>query len=70
MNVTQRGELSAEDQRRLLEAKAEDGDASEVRGRYRAVVVEMLEKSSYREVGRLTGLSTNTLQRWRREARS
>lgn len=66
--MTQRGELSAEDQRRLLEAKAEDDATSNVRGRYREVVVEMLEKSSYREVGRLTGLSTNTLQRWRRES--
>lgn len=36
--------------------------------RYRAVVVEMIGKSSFREVANLTGLSTNTLQRWKREA--
>ncbi len=34
----------------------------------RVIAVEMIGKSSYREVARLTGLSTNTLQRWKREA--
>lgn len=68
MTVTQRGMLTPEDRERLLTAKAADEDADEVRRGYMAVAVEMVEKSSFREVAGLTGLSTNTLQRWKREA--
>lgn len=64
--MTQRATLSAEDEVRLLEAKAEEDAA---RARYRAVCVEMMDKSSVRVVADLTGLSTNTLQRWKAEAR-
>ena len=67
MTVTQRGELSAEDLDRLLQAKAADQEAEAVRTRYRSVCVEMMGKSSVRNVAHLTGLSTNTLQRWKRE---
>ena len=68
MTMTQRGELSAEDLDRLLHAKAADQEADAARLRYRSVCVEMVSKSSLRNVAHLTGLSTNTLQRWKREA--
>jgi DNA invertase Pin-like site-specific DNA recombinase len=68
MTVTQRAALSAADQSRLAEARRDYDDAMRTIDTYRAVAVEMVEKSSYREVARLTGLSTNTLQRWKREA--
>lgn len=67
MDVTQRGQLPASDVVRLLAIQA---DVTEARERLQEVAVEMVEKSSYREVARLTGLSTNTLQRWVREAKS
>lgn len=66
MQVTQRQELSAQDQVRLLAVQA---DVAEARERLQEVAVEMVQKSSYREVSRLTGLSTNTLQRWVREVK-
>lgn len=65
MDVTQRGQLDAKDVRRLLAAQLAAQDAEQER---RRVVVEMVGKSSFREVERLTGISTNTLQRWKREA--
>lgn len=68
VNMTQKGRLDPEDERRLLAAKRTDEDAQATRDWYRRIVVEMVGKSSYREVERLTGLSTNTLQRWKREA--
>lgn len=43
-------------------------DAGEARYR-RAVVRALTEGASYAEVSKATGLSTNTLQRWKREAR-
>ena len=67
MTVTQRGELSADDLDRLLQARAADQEADAVRAHYRSVCVEMVSKSSLRNVAQLTGLSTNTLQRWKRE---
>ena len=66
MTVTQRGRLSSEDEQRLLDAKARDAEIAAVRDEYRRIAVEMMEKSSVREVARLTGLSTNTLQQWKR----
>lgn len=51
-----------------MRARRAARDAEGVVAFYRHVVVEMIDKSSYREVARLTGLSTNTLQRWKREA--
>lgn len=66
MTVTQRGRLTPEDEQRLAEAKAKDAEAALARDEYRRVAVEMMEKSSVREVARLTGLSTNTLQQWKR----
>lgn len=68
MDVTQRAGLSAADQNRLEEAMAMAQAARHDLEVHRQIVVEMVEKSSYREVARLTGLSTNTLQRWKREA--
>lgn len=61
-----RGELTAEQQRRLDRA-AEKRDAAETA--YRAeVLAVMAEGGSFSEVSKATGLSTNTLQRWKREA--
>lgn len=65
MTVTQRGKLTPDDERRLLDAHNAAKAAADHR---RTVAVEMMHKSSVREVARLTGLSTNTLQRWKREA--
>lgn len=35
---------------------------------YRATVIAALEEGSFAEVSKATGLSTNTLQRWKKEA--
>ena len=62
-----RGELTAQQQRRLDRA-AEKRTAAE--DAYRAeVLAVMAEGGSFSEVSKATGLSTNTLQRWKREAR-
>lgn len=61
-----RGELTAQQQRRLTRAD-ERRDAAEAA--YRAeVLAVMAEGASFAEVSKATGLSTNTLQRWKREA--
>lgn len=61
-----RGEVTMPQMRRLLAAtrKAREADMA-----MRAVVVAVLaEGASFAEVSKATGLSTNTLQRWKREA--
>lgn len=61
-----RGELTPKQEKRLERAAGlrEFYDAA-----YRAEVVEVLaEGASFAEVSKATGLSTNTLQRWKREA--
>ena len=45
-----------------------DRDQGEARYR-RAVLRALAEGASFAEVSKATGLSTNTLQRWKREAR-
>ncbi len=66
--MTQRATLSDEDEQKLRQSLRDYFVANAAIEKHRAVVVEMIDKSSYREVARLTGLSTNTLQRWKREA--
>jgi uncharacterized protein YerC len=66
--MTQRASLSDADEQKLRQSLRDYFVANSMIEKHRAVVVEMVEKSSYREVARLTGLSTNTLQRWKREA--
>jgi uncharacterized protein YerC len=66
--MTQRATLSDDDRYRLEEYRRDAELAQGAIAAYRTVAVEMVERSSYREVARLTGLSTNTLQRWKREA--
>jgi DNA invertase Pin-like site-specific DNA recombinase len=67
--VTQRGQLDAADEQRLLDARQTYEAAIEAATQeYRGLAVEMMRKSSIREVARVTGLSTNTLQRWKNEA--
>ena len=61
-----RVELTAAQLRRITRA-AEKRDAAEAA--YRAeVLAVMAEGGSFAEVSKATGLSTNTLQRWKREA--
>lgn len=62
----QRGFLTATQERRLQRA-AMKREAAE--SAYRAeVLAVMAEGGSFSEVSKATGLSTNTLQRWKREA--
>lgn len=61
-----RGSLDDAQLRRLTRA-AEKRDAADAA--YRVEVVAVLaEGASFSEVARATGLSTNTLQRWKRDA--
>ena len=61
-----RGDLSDEQLQRLS-ASAENRDAAAAQ--YRAdVLAVMAEGASFSAVSEATGLSTNTLQRWKREA--
>lgn len=63
-----RGELKPQ-QRRRLDAAA--GKCAAAEAAYRAAVLAvMAEGCSFAEVSKATGLSTNTLQRWKREAQS
>ncbi len=66
--MTQKGQLSEADEAELLMAMQSWETTENIRAAVRQVAVDMVGKSSYREVSRLTGLSTNTLQRWKREA--
>ncbi len=68
MPMTQRVPLTPEDEKRLQTARADFEATKAVQDHYRQVCVEMVQKSSLRVVADLTGLSTNTLQRWKREA--
>lgn len=62
-----RGSLSDEQARRLDMAI---GDLEKSKQRARETVAAVLsEGASFMEVSKATGLSTNTLQRWKREAR-
>lgn len=61
-----RGTLSPEQLRRLMKAGKKRDDAATA---YRAeVVAVLLEGGSFNEVRDATGLSKDTLQRWKREA--
>ena len=61
-----RGELTQAQLRRWIRAENKLDDAKE---ELRRVTTEILtEGASFVEVSKATGLSTNTLQRWKREA--
>lgn len=61
-----RGALSKEQQRRIQRAFSKQAEAERA---YRAeVLAAMAEGASFAEMSTFTGLSTNTLQRWKREA--
>lgn len=61
-----RGELTQAQLRRWVRAENKVDDAKD---ELRRVTVEILaEGASFAEVSKATGLSTNTLQRWKREA--
>lgn len=68
MTVTQKATISGFDEKLLARAMLQMERAQRDVVSYREIVVELVEKYSFREVARLTGLSTNTLQRWKREA--
>lgn len=68
VTVTQRGTLSSETEERLMAAKANYEAADQFRVDYVEIVVAAIHESSLRVVAEKTGLSTNTLQRWKREA--
>lgn len=61
--VTERRPVSDEDKRRLREARAQL-DAAEAA--WKATVLDVESRSSVREVAAETGLSTNTVSRWKR----
>lgn len=61
-----RGEMTQAQLRRWIRAENKVDDAKD---ELRRVTVEILaEGASFAEVSKATGLSTNTLQRWKREA--
>lgn len=61
-----RGEMTKDQLRRWIRAENKVDDAKD---ELRRVTVEILaEGASFSEVSRNTGLSTHTLQRWKREA--
>lgn len=61
-----RGALT-DDQRRKIDKAAAAAEKAEAA--HRAAVLEvMAEGASFAEVSKATGLSTNTLQRWKRDA--
>lgn len=61
-----RGEMTEQQRRRWIRAENKVDDAKD---ELRRVTVEILaEGASFSEVSKATGLSTNTLQRWKREA--
>lgn len=68
MTVTQRGELTDVDKDWLEEGMDQWRTADAIRNRIRKRCVEVMERSSIRAVAEATGFSTNTLQRWKREA--
>ncbi len=68
MEMTQRGRLDHEQRERLRASMHEAEETRKELARHRATVVKFVEASSFREVSELTGISTTTLQRWKREA--
>lgn len=61
-----RGELTKDQLQRWVHAENKVDDAKD---ELRRVTVEILaEGASFAEVSKATGLSTNTLQRWKRES--
>lgn len=62
-------ELTEGDLLRLRLVMRDWEEAEAVRAELRQAVVNMIERSSFRAVAEVTGFSTNTLQRWKREAR-
>lgn len=68
--MNQRAELSEQDRAILAEAVQHMDESEATMAEHRRRVAAVVERTSYREVARLTGLSTNTLQRWVRESRA
>jgi uncharacterized protein YerC len=66
MTPRPRGELS-DAHRRKIEKAAKAVDDAQATHRA-AVLAAMEDGASFAEVSKATGLSTNTLQRWKREA--
>lgn len=60
-----RGVLSEQTLDDLIRLCSEADEAERI---FKARVVNAISEGSFSEVARVTGLSTNTLQRWKREA--
>ncbi len=67
MEMTQRGRLSEGDKGEIDSWAVSVRMAEETLAQYRRAMVEMVGRSSFREVSDATGISTTTLQRWKRE---
>lgn len=70
MTVTQRGELSERDARLLAIWMSDWAEAEKTQDQVRRWIAELVDRTSFRAVSEATGFSTNTLQRWKREAKS
>ena len=66
--MTQRGRLTDGQERRLREIVEDWRLLEATLAEHRGEIARFVGLSSYREVARITGFSTNTLQRWKREA--
>lgn len=69
MPVTQRGRLTEGEATQLAQAMETWQQTQMARAKVRALCVRLVERASFREVSEMTGFSTNTLQRWKREAK-
>ena len=65
VTVTQKRPVTEHDQD-LLKRLASEASAS--RAAIKVQTARVLDYASFREVSELTGISTNTLQRWKKEA--
>lgn len=63
-------QLTESDAHKLREVMRQWDETEATREELRQIVANMVGRSSFRAVAEVTGLSTNTLQRWKREAKS
>lgn len=66
VNVTQKRTPTEDDARRLREGKARYDAAGQAREEFADFVAEMCATYSVREVADTIGVSTNTVQRWKK----
>lgn len=66
VTVTQKKTPTPEDAKRLRDGKAKYDAAGQVREDFADFVAEMLKTYSVREIADTIGVSTNTVQRWKK----